>query len=79
LSEIQVALYYNMAVFKAIHFSGKQYSLDEVNEFCISQGSATTFFRYGGQMRYRLCQIYSEFRIPKIIKISSFLTELFNK
>jgi len=25
---------------KAVYFSGKQYNFDQVNEFCISQGSA---------------------------------------
>jgi len=37
LSEIQRAT--QQAVLKAIHFWGKQYNLDQVNEFYISQGN----------------------------------------
>jgi len=32
--------------------------------------------RWGGQICKILCQIFSEFNIPKIIKICKFLTEL---
>jgi len=35
------------------------------------------FFRRGGQMQTHLSQISSVFRVPKIIKIGLFLTELF--
>jgi len=35
----------------------KLYDFDQVKEFCISQGSAVTTFRCGGQVHYHLCQI----------------------
>ena len=48
-------------------------------EFCISQGTAATFFRCGGQVKNHLCRFSSGFRVPKIIHIGLFLTELFKK
>ena len=67
-------------VFKAIHFlERKLYNFDQEKMCCISQGSAAKFLRCGGQTQNHLCQIYSGFSVPKIIKISSFLTKLFKK
>jgi len=46
----------------------KQYNFDPMIEFCISQGSAATFFMFGGQMYNHLCQIYSGFPYQKWLK-----------
>ena len=39
--------------------------------------SAVTFFRCSGQVYNSLCQRFSEFSIPKLIKIGLFLTGLY--
>jgi len=39
-----------------------------VNELCISQGSAVTFLRCGGQVHNHLGQIPLGFRVPNIMK-----------
>jgi len=49
-------------------FSWKGCDFDEMNDFCILQGGAVTFFRCGGQMQNHLCPISSRFRSPKILK-----------
>ena len=61
---------YNIAtVFKAIHFLGrKQHNSDQEKMCCISQGSVVTFLRCGGQTKNHLCQIYSGFCEPKLLK-----------
>jgi len=51
-----------------------------VNDFFwISQGTVVTSDRRGGQSVRFWCQIFSRFYMPKIIEISLFLTELFEK
>ena len=45
-----------------------------MKEVCISQGTAVTFYRYGGLAYNSSCKMSSGFYIPKVIKISSFLT-----
>ena len=61
------------------HFCGSNVKLNQVNEFCISQGSAVTSFRCGGQIQNPLRHIFSAFLVRKLIKIGSFSIELFQK
>ena len=50
-----------------------------MKEICISQGSAVTFFRCGGQIHNHVCLISAGFFVPKLTKLGcSFLT-LFKK
>ena len=42
------------------------------------QGTVSSFYRWGGPKQNCLCQTYSAFCVPKIIQISSFLTESSN-
>ena len=49
------------------------------NDFSSFQGTVATFYRWGGQKWYLLCQISSWFTVPQSIQIGSFLTELFMK
>ena len=50
---------------------------DQMKKICISQDSAITFYGCGGQAYKSPCIMSLEFDIPKVIKIGSFLTELF--
>jgi len=50
---------------------------DQMNEFCIWQGSAVTFFRCDAQMHSCLRQISSRFCLPKLIKTGSFWTVIY--
>ena len=61
---------------KLSNFGRKSYHIDWVKKFCFLQNSAVAFFMYGGQVYNNQCQMPSGFCIPKVIKISSFLTEL---
>ena len=56
----------------------KRYDFDQLDEFCISQASADTLFRFGVQ-KHHLCLISSGFCLPKIIKIAQFFTNVFKK
>jgi len=47
-----------LAVFKAVQFRGKRHPFDQLKEFCISQGSAVTLLRRGGQMRLFLTELF---------------------
>jgi len=48
LSHIQVAIHHNRLFSKPPTFQGKQYTFNQMNKLCISQGSAVTFCRCGG-------------------------------
>ena len=65
--------------FQSHPFLGEQYLFYQENVGCISQRDVVTFLMCGGQMHNQLFQIYSGFYVQKIIKIGSFLTELFKK
>ena len=47
-----------------------------MNFFWISQGKVATSDTWPGQIFMTLCQIFSGFNLPKIIKIEWFLTEI---
>jgi len=49
------------------------------DDFLILHSIVATCYRWGKQKHGHLCQISSGFRVPKLIKIDSFLTELFKK
>jgi len=51
---------------KPSNFGRKQYNFDQLNMFCISQGSAVTFFRCGGKCIIT-CQIYSGSCVQKLL------------
>ena len=48
-----------------------------MKDVCILQSNAVIFLRYDGQVHNHVCQIYSGFCVPEIIKIGLLLTELF--
>jgi len=48
-------------------------------DFCISQGSAATVLRWGGQKYGHLHQVSSRCCTPQIIKVGQCFTELFKK
>jgi len=48
-------------------------------DFCISQGSAATVLRWGGQNYGHLRQVSLWCCMPKIIKVGQCFTELFKK
>jgi len=55
--------------------AGNHYNFDEVNIFCISQGSAVTLFWCGGQVYNNYCQFFC----ARVINIGSFLTRAVQK
>jgi len=71
LSKILVVVWYNNCLFwDASNVWGKQCKFDNIY---LSQGTVVTFFRCGGNVKCRLCEIYSGFCVPKIIQITWFL------
>ena len=48
--------------------AGNHYNFDEVNIFCISQGSAVTLFWCGGQVYNNYCQFF----VPELLILVHF-------
>jgi len=56
---------HNHSYLYIIQFWREQYDFDQMNEVCISQGNAATFFRCGGQIHSHICKVAVGFRLPK--------------
>jgi len=57
----------NSCFSQLFNFVRKSCNLEQMKKYCISQGNAVTFFRCDGQMYKNRCQMFSVFRILKII------------
>jgi len=71
-----LASYHNRLFSEPPTFGGKQYTFNKMNKFCISQGSAVTFFRCGEHIRsHGYSLFYSE--MIEIIRTEVRISKMF--